>query len=446
MSFTVKDILRLEVAPALGCTEPVAVALAAAAAASLLEPDQSVRHVNRVEIWTDPNVYKNGLAVSIPGAPDLKGLDTAAALGAFGGNPARRLEVLGSVADEARPAALEAKTDKRVIVHLLRERQGLFIRARVEINGHVAEAEIERLHDNITALRLDGRELEEHPLLAPRTQDGKSGLAELEEWLMARTLDEIIALTDDLDSEDLRFLMEGVKRNELLAAHGLKHGSGLGIGKALDRLVRQGLLQRDLVLSARILTSAAADARMAGVNLPAMSSAGSGNHGLTAILPIRAITDHVCVSERQMLEAVALSHMITAYVKAHTGRLSAVCGCSVAAGAGAAAGVAYLLGGNARHVAGAIKNLVADLAGVICDGAKAACALKLNTAAGSAVQSALFALQGIDVADTDGIVGNSSEQTMRNVGELSTQGMIETDRTILNIMIEKQLIAERGDE
>lgn len=444
MSFTVKDILRLEVAPALGCTEPVAVALAAAAAASLLD-DADVRRVDAVEVWTDPNVYKNGLAVSIPGAPDLKGLDTAAALGAFGGDPGLRLQVLGSIPDAARKAALAAKSAKKVSVHLLRERQGLFIRARVQAGNRVAEVEIEGLHDNITALRLDGTDLARHVLLAPRAADGKSGVAALEEWLMARSLEEIIALTDALDDDDLTFLMEGVKRNELLAAHGLKHGSGLGIGKALDRMARQGLMQRDMILSARILTSAAADARMAGVNLPAMSSAGSGNHGLTAILPIRAVADHVRVTERQMLEAVALSHMITAYVKAHTGRLSAVCGCSVAAGAGAAAGVAYLLGGDARHVSGAIKNLVADLAGVICDGAKAACALKLNTAAGSSVQSALFALQGIDVADTDGIIGCSSEQTMRNVGELSTQGMIETDRTILNIMIEKQLTAERGD-
>ncbi|MEF2145824.1 MAG: L-serine ammonia-lyase, iron-sulfur-dependent, subunit alpha [Desulfovibrionaceae bacterium] len=449
MTFTVKDILRLEVAPALGCTEPVAVALASAAAASLLPGGPATRSACHVEVWTDPNVYKNGLAVSIPGAADLKGLDTAAALGAMGGDPALRLEVLGPISDSARASALQALHEKRVAVHLLRDRQGLFIRSRVTLQDetgteHIAEAEIQGLHDNITSLKLNGKPLTEHPLLASRAVDGKSGLDELEEWLKGLSLEEIIALTDGLDEEDRQFLQEGVDRNMLLAAHGLKHGSGLGIGKTLDRLVRQGLICRDMVLSARILASAAADARMAGVNLPAMSSAGSGNHGLTAILPIRAVMDHIQADTRQMLEAIALSHMVTAYVKAHTGRLSAVCGCSVAAGAGAAAGVAYLLGGDAKHVAGAIKNLIADLAGVICDGAKAGCALKLNTAAGSAVQSALFALQGVDVHDTDGIIGHSSEQTMRNVGELSTQGMIETDRTILNIMIEKRITAERG--
>jgi L-cysteine desulfidase len=223
-----------------------------------------------------------------------------------------------------------------------------------------------------------------------------------------------------------------------LAEHGLKYGSGLGIGKAIERLLKQKLLVKDMATSARILTSAAADARMSGVNLPAMSSAGSGNHGLTAILPIWAIKDFVDHDEETVLRAIGLSHVITAYVKAHTGRLSAVCGCSVAAGAGATAGITYLVGGDLEHMAGAIKNIMEDLAGVICDGAKAGCALKLNTAAGAAVQAALFSLQGIKVQDTDGIIGQSTEQTVKNLGTLSHQGMVETDRTILQIMREKE--------
>jgi L-cysteine desulfidase len=193
-----------------------------------------------------------------------------------------------------------------------------------------------------------------------------------------------------------------------------------------------------MILAARILTSAAADARMAGVKLPAMSSAGSGNHGLTAILPIRAVRDYVDTGDDTMLRAIGFSHIITACVKAHTGRLSAVCGCSIAAGAGAAAGITWLLGGSERHISGAITNIIEDLAGVICDGAKAGCALKLATAAGTAVQSALFSLQGISVMPTDGIVGISSEDTIKNIGTLATAGMIETDRTILKIMLEKK--------
>jgi L-cysteine desulfidase len=193
-----------------------------------------------------------------------------------------------------------------------------------------------------------------------------------------------------------------------------------------------------MMISARILTSAASDARMAGVKLPAMSTAGSGNQGLTATLPIWAVKDYVECDQKTILESIGLSHIITAYVKAYTGRLSAVCGCSIAAGAGATAGITYLLGGDLHHITGAITNLTVDLAGVICDGAKAGCSLKLATAAGTAVQSALFSLHGVYVRPTDGIIGTSPEKTVQNVGELSTQGMVETDRTILKIMLDKQ--------
>jgi len=431
MSFCVKDILRLQVAPALGCTEPVAVALAAAAASAAL-PGRP----ERVDLWVDPNIYKNGLAVIIPGTGGLSGLDLAGALGAFGGDPALGLEVLEPLNEEAVLAARSLVRDGGVTLHLLQEQRGLFIRAEVFDGSHVAEAIVRDMHDNVVSVRLDGALL---PLdqASPRSAASED-MPRLEAWIKTLSLEDLVRLLDDLDEDDREFLMEGVRTNVRLADHGLKYGPGLGIGKALDRLVRQKLICRDMILAARILTSAASDARMSGVKLPAMSSAGSGNHGLTAILPIWAIREFIICDEKAVLEAMALSHLVTAYVKAHTGRLSAICGCSVAAGAGASAGVAYLLGGNLSHIAGAIKNITEDLAGVICDGAKAGCSLKLATAAGTAVQAALFSLQGINVMATDGIVGVSPEQTMQNIGTLSTEGMIETDRTILKIMLEKR--------
>jgi L-cysteine desulfidase len=321
---------------------------------------------------------------------------------------------------------------------LLSDEKGLLIKTLISSSDNTAESIIVDLHDNITTLKLNGRELTDHPLVSRVSEKGKGSLSELEAWLKSLTLEGLLALVDDLDSEDLAFLEECVRCNVRLAEYGLKHGSGLGVGKALDRLARQGLIKKDMILGARILSSAAADARMAGVKLPAMASAGSGNHGLTAVLPIRAVMDYVECDERSFLEAIGLSQIVTAYVKAYTGRLSAVCGCSIAAGAGAAAGITYLLGGTIQHMAGAIKNLTEDLAGVICDGAKAGCAFKLATAAGTAVQASLFALQGITVQATDGIIGASFEQTTQNIGELSTQGMIETDRTILRIMLQKR--------
>lgn len=435
MAYTIKDIMSIQVAPALGCTEPVAIALGAAAAVSLLPS----RQVDHIEIWTDPNIYKNGLAVSIPGTGGLNGLDMASALGAIGGNPALRLEVLDSIDDAAVSAAKQLVKTGRVKVNLLRDQVGLHIRTVVQGGGQSAECVIAGLHDNIVSLSLDGRTVSHSPLL-PQTAagDGKRRLTDLEDWLKGLTLDQLIDLLDELDDDDLTFLKSGVEVNMRLADYGLKHGPGLGVGRTLERLVRQKLIQRDMITAARILASSAADARMSGIKLPAMSSAGSGNHGLTAILPIVAVEKFITVDARTVLEAIGLSHVITAYVKAFTGRLSAICGCSVAAGAGATAGVTYLMGGTKLHIAGAIKNLAEDLAGVICDGAKGGCALKLATAAGTAVQAALFALQGVNVSFTDGIIGRSSEDTLKNIGTLTTQGMIETDRTILNIMLEKQ--------
>jgi len=435
MTYTVKDILKIQVAPALGCTEPVAIALGAAAAVSLLPEKQ----IDEIEIWVDPNIYKNGLAVSIPGTGGLSGLDMASAVGALGGDAALKLEVLDSVDSPAISAAQKIVKAGRVKVNLLRDQVGLFIKTIVKGNGHTAESVITGLHDNIVSLALDSRTMTDHVLLPKAgSGDGKRRLADLEAWLKGLSLDQLLELLDDLDDEDLKFLKSGVDVNMRLADYGLKHGPGLGVGRTMERLVRQGLMKRDMITAARILASSAADARMSGVKLPAMSSAGSGNHGLTAILPIVAVEKFITVDHRTTLEAIGLSHIITAYVKAYTGRLSAICGCSVAAGAGATAGVTYLMGGTKLHIAGAIKNLTEDLAGVICDGAKGGCALKLATAAGTAVQAALFALQGVNVSATDGIIGRSSEDTMKNIGTLTTQGMIETDRTILNIMLDKQ--------
>ena len=441
MKISVKELLKAEVAPALGCTEPVAVALAAAAAASLLAEEA----IEAVNIKVDPNLYKNGYAVAIPGTSGLKGLDMAAALGALGGDAQLGLEVLATVTPEIAAKARQLVESRNVQVDFLAQQRGLFIRAQVCSTDHCAQCEIKEYHNQIVSLQLDGQALPSHPLLA-QPGNGRETTAvtphDVAQWITKLSLNEIIDLLDDLDSEDLNFLQEGIDANCQLAEYGLKNGSGLGIGKTLQRLVRQGLLHSDMITEAKILTSAASDARMAGASLPAMSSAGSGNHGLTATLPIWAVRKHLDCDRQTVLKAVALSHIITSYVKAHTGRLTAVCGCSVAAGAGATAGITFLMGGDSRHIAGAIKNLTEDLAGVICDGAKAGCSLKLATAAASAVQAALFSLQGVQVQPTDGIIAASPEKTMQNIGALSTQGMVAADHTILKIMLEKKFSPE----
>lgn len=260
MAFTVKDILAMEVTLALGCTEPVAVALGASAAKTLI-PD---REVESIEVWVDRNIYKNAMAVVIPGTPDLQGVDTAAALGAIGGDPDRGLEVFDSITEETVEKAQQLLDAGKVSVEL-REEVGLYVKTRLTAGDDVAESLIVDLHDNIVGLKLNGKEVADSPLLQKsRETGGKHTLAELEAWLRELTLEDIIALTATLDEEDLKFLEEGVSHNLALAEYGLQHGSGLGIGKAIDRLVKQKLLVNDMTTSARRLTSAAADARMGG--------------------------------------------------------------------------------------------------------------------------------------------------------------------------------------
>jgi L-cysteine desulfidase len=210
------------------------------------------------------------------------------------------------------------------------------------------------------------------------------------------------------------------------------------VGKALADMAEEKTLNKDMLLAAKIMTAAAADARMAGAGLPAMSSAGSGNNGLTAILPIWAAGQFLDCSEETLLRAIGLSHLVTAYIKTYTGRLSAVCSCSLAAGAGSAAGLAYALNGDEQCITRAINNVIEDLGGVLCDGAKTGCALKLATAAGSAVQAALLAHRGVGAVPVEGILGLTPEQSIAHLGRLCREGMTQTGATILDIMLGKR--------
>ncbi|MDZ7758810.1 MAG: L-serine ammonia-lyase, iron-sulfur-dependent, subunit alpha [Desulfovermiculus sp.] len=439
MNFSFKDFLALEVSPALGCTEPVAVALAAAAAAGLL-PTRSPEHI-RVRV--DGNVFKNGLAVIIPGTDGRRGLDLAAALGAVAGDAGRAMQVLEGLSPQQVEQAADLVGSNRVEVDLDPDQHGLFIQAEITAGQDMARALIQGAHDSIVNLSLNGRKISDSPLLE-REQDVNSSplhhhsVGHLEAWLKEQSLSSLLALLQQADDQDLAFLRQGVDMNRKLAEYGLAHASGLGVGQALAGLAEEKILNKDMLLAAKILTAAAADARMAGVSLPAMSSAGSGNNGLTAILPIWAAGEFLDCPEKTLLQAIGLSHLVTAYIKTHTGRLSAVCSCSLAAGAGSAAGLAYALGGDVQCITRAVNNVIEDLGGVLCDGAKTGCALKLATAAGSAIQAALLAQRGVGAVPVEGILGQSPEQSIANLGRICQEGMTQTGATILDIMLGKR--------
>ncbi len=432
--YTVQQFLRHQIAPTLGCTEPVAVALGAAAAASLLPAEDAV---HSIRVHVDPGVYKNGLGVLIPGTGGLRGLDLASALGALGGDPAKGLQVLRDIPARGLAAARALVERGAVEVSLDSEAEALSIHTEIRSSRGSCASLIRDRHDNLVRLTREGREVASD-LLQPQPGDAEDGGAGgMDAWLRELSLDEILEMLPELGPEDLAFLRRGVEMNLALAEYGLKHAPGHGVGAALAAMREEDGAGADMERMAQIWTAAAADARMAGADLPAMSSAGSGNNGLTAMLPLYAVQQHLGLPRERLWESVCLSHLINAMTKAHLGRLSAVCSCSVAAGSGAAAGITRLLGGDREAVSASVTNVVEDLAGVLCDGAKPACALKLATAAGSAVRSARLALRGVRIPSSEGIAGDGLESTLHHLGRLGRMGFSQLNRAILETMLSK---------
>jgi L-cysteine desulfidase len=438
VSFTVKEILHnrvrellhLETGPGLGCTEPAAIGLGAAAAASLLNAPE----VDAIEVTLDPNLYKNALRVIIPGTGGQCGLGLAAALGAVAGDPRLGLQVFSRVDPEATRRAQALLKANKVRVNLEAGHPGIYVKTVITAGAHTAASLIRGRHDHLESLTLDGRPRETHPLLSRRGR-GEDHLEALERWLNSLSLGEMVNLLGSLDADDLAYIQTGLDMNARLVEYGLKHGSGLGVGQAQQRLVRRGLLTPDMALTAGMLTAAGIDARMGGVRLPAMTLVGSGNHGIAAGIPIVAAAGYAKGhSGRELRPAVTLSCLVTCSIKAMTGRLSAMCGCGVAGGAGVAAGVCYLMGGTVEQIGGAVVNHLESTATLICDGAKTGCALKVGEAVAAAVKSALLSLEGVVVRPHDGFIGATPEETLRHLGALSHQGLAAMDPVILEIM------------
>lgn len=441
MGFTLKDILHdrvrallhLETEAGLGCTDPAAIGLAAAAAAALLENQE----FDAIEVIVDPNIFKDALAVIIPASGGQCGLELAAAMGAIVGDPTLNLQIFAGVDSPRLEIAKRLVQEGKVSVALHEGPPGIYVRVAVSAAGKKAAAVITGQHDHLEALFLEGQPLPDHPWLSRRVSPGMD-LESLENWLTSLSLAEMVELLDELDRDDLAYIQKSVDMNLKLAEIGLNQASGLGVGQTQVSLIRQGLLKKDMVLWSGIMAAAGIDARMGGVMQPAMTLAGSGNHGIAASLPLVAAADFANLEDRQvLLKAVMLSYLVTCYLKALVGRLSAMCGCCVASGAGVAAGVTYMLGGPVDRIGGAIKNHLENLATVICDGAKTGCGLKVGEAMSSAVKSAILALNGCIVKSTDGFIADTVEDTMRHLGRLGQEGLARMDPVLLDILRHK---------
>lgn len=422
LSTSIIETLRKEVAPATGCTEPVAIALAAAKAAELL-PEATG---GQLDIHISPNVFKNGMGVGIPNSPK-SGLDMAAALGLALGNASAGLKLLAGVTAETVQQAEALLAAGQVRVHLADTEEKIYIAAQIAAKGHVSKAVIQSRHDFFGHLSLDGTVLHEANLAISPEKDPA-------EQVYGSTIEALIRTIEEIPSEELAFLLEGLAMNRAVADYGLANRSGLAVGATLNDQVERGYMAMDVMNLATILTASASDARMAGVNLSVMSSNGSGNNGLTAVLPLAAYQQFFHTEPERMARALAISHIINCYIKRRIGRLSSMCGCSIAAATGAGAALSWLMDGSMACISSTIQNMIANVSGMICDGAKEGCALKLSTSASVAVKSALLGSGHCTVPAHNGIIGTTVEETIENLGRLSNEGMLITDQVILKIM------------
>ena len=415
-------LINREVVPAVGCTEPMCVSLCVARATELLgcRPE-------KITASLSANILKNAMGVGIPGT-GMIGLPIAVALGALIGRSEYRLEVLRDVTPEAVERGREM-IGRRCISIGLKEGvcEKLYIEAEVEAAGHRAVAVIAGGHTDFVFVSRDGEVLFDKR--TPAGCDEEAGEVPL---TLARVWD--FAMTSPV--EELRFILETRRLNMAAAERSLAGEYGHCVGRTL-RCDRERKVMGDSLFT-RILsyTSAACDARMAGAMIPVMSNSGSGNQGIAATLPVAVYADEVHASEEQTIRALALSHLTVIYIKQSLGRLSALCGCVVAA-TGSSCGITYLMGGGYEQAAAAVKNMIANLTGMICDGAKPSCAMKLTSGVSTAVLSAMMAMDGRCVSSVEGIIEEDVDRCIRNLTAIGREGMDETDRLVLRIMTNK---------
>ena len=423
------DLLKTEVVPALGCTEPIAVALAVAKAREVLaeKPQQ-------VELLLSPNIFKNGMGVGIPGT-GMTGLPIAAALGAVYGKSSDSLEVLKGVDVKFVKLAKQMVKENRVKVGVKKGTEILYVEAICSgSNGNFAKAIITTRHSNISKVELNGDVLECNAEVSGLTNENSGKLGSV---FVSLSIDEIFNFATSVPLSDIEFILQTVDYNLKIAQEGLKNDYGLMVGKKLKKYVDSGVLSDDLMNNAMLLTAAASDARMAGCPMPVMSNSGSGNQGITATLPVYSTAVRLKADQEKLARALVLSHLTAIHIKRYLGRLSALCGCVVAA-AGAGCGVCYLMGGGSKEMGYTIKNMIGNVTGMICDGAKEGCALKVSSGVGSAIQSALLALEGIVISPNDGIIEDDVEKTIHNFGLVGSKGMVHTDELLLQIMVAKK--------
>ncbi len=416
------ELIHRQVVPAIGCTEPIAVALCVAKATSVLGQEPEA-----IRVRLSANIFKNAMGVGIPGT-GMIGLPIAIALGALAGKPELMLEVLRDCTKKDVERGKAYIEENRISITLEGDDDDkLYINAIVEADGKDAEARIKGEHTNFVYLRKGREEIlnKQACSAAEQSDDG-----------IKLTLSKVYEFATTAELDDIRFILEAKRLNEAASEAGLRENYGHELGKTLCSPLGHGIMGESIFSRILSATSCACDARMAGAMIPVMSNSGSGNQGICTTMPVVVFAKENHNTEEELIRALVLSNLTAIYIKQNLGTLSALCGCVVAS-TGSSCGITYLMGGTYEQISYAVKNMIANLTGMICDGAKPSCALKLTTGVSTAVLSAMLAMQHKYVTSVEGIIDDDVDQSIRNLTAIGSRGMNDTDRFVLDIMTHK---------
>ena len=409
-------LIHREVVPAIGCTEPMCVALCTAKATEKLgcRPD-------KIEAYLSANILKNAMGVGIPGT-GMIGLPIAIALGAIIGKSEYRLEVLKDLTPEALEEGKTFIAEDRIAI---RQKQNCCDKLYVEIICSAGDK-------SASAVIAGGHTRFVDETTGPSAQANSA--ADSEDIALNLSLVHDFATTAPLD--EIRFILEARTYNMNAAREALKGNYGHNLGKTIDRPLSKGIFGNSIYCHIISRTASACDARMGGAMIPVMSNSGSGNQGICATNPVCVYAKENENTEEELIRALTLSHLTAIYIKQSLGKLSALCGCVVAS-IGSSCGITYLMGGDYEHICFAVKNMIANLTGMICDGAKPACSLKITSGVSTALLSALLAMEGKCVSSSEGIVDDCVDKSIHNLTSIGADAMCKTDDMVLNIMTSK---------
>lgn len=412
------NILKEELVPAMGCTEPICLAYAAAKAREVLGSIP-----NKVDILASGNIIKNVKSVIVPNTNGMKGLKASVAIGIIGGNPDKELEVIANVTEEQKQRTQEfLDTTPMNITHINSEEQ-LDVTVKLYKDGHSASVRISGFHTNIVHIQKDTN------VLFKSTTISKPSAKLTDRSILS--MEGIYDFANSVNIDDVKEILERQLRyNKAISEEGLKNDWGANIGSLL--LNNYG---NDVRIKAKAWAAAGSDARMNGCEMPVIINSGSGNQGITVSMPVLAYAKEYNIDEERIYRALVVSNLTAIHQKTLIGRLSAYCG-AISAGCAAACGVAYLLGEDLETISKTLTNSLAVTSGIICDGAKASCAAKIATAVETGLLGYYMCKNKKNFCDGDGILGNGVEKTIKNVGTLASKGMRETDKVIIDIMTE----------